>query len=259
MSEAQWFEQFGSKIAIDYQSAPQTEPVRSGADNDSVPARNGNGSDNGNGKIIDMYADDDEPRGPEKKLGLRFPGSAPGGGAPASLSELLAPTAETKRAVKSVLFDRVESRTSPRWRRHCLLVVSGLDSRFRFARSQSPKAPSPDAELPYESTTNETNHPRHHHRRSPDLPDGGAYGDLQSGRRTASRARRSPNRRHGRRCNPRQGGARHRLRPLGERRQTKPGRSRRPVGVRCDGVSRRSGCRRPSADRASSLVGSTSM
>lgn len=50
VSETEWLEQFGSKIAIDYQAEPQppTEPVR------STVRDNGDGS----GKIIDMFADD---------------------------------------------------------------------------------------------------------------------------------------------------------------------------------------------------------
>ena len=55
MSEAEWFEQFGTPLTIDYQAEPQTEPVRSAVDNDGAPARDGNGN---GGKVIDMYADD---------------------------------------------------------------------------------------------------------------------------------------------------------------------------------------------------------
>ena len=50
MSEADWFEQFGSKTAIDYQVV---YPV------DARPCGGARDDDGGNGKIIDMYADDD--------------------------------------------------------------------------------------------------------------------------------------------------------------------------------------------------------
>jgi hypothetical protein len=52
MSEAEWFEQFGTPLAIDYQAEPQTEPPVRPADA-GARARDGNG-----GKVIYMYADD---------------------------------------------------------------------------------------------------------------------------------------------------------------------------------------------------------
>ena len=56
MSESAWFEQFGSKIAIDYQEKPQVEEVYPV---DARPRGGARDDDGGNGKIIDMYADDD--------------------------------------------------------------------------------------------------------------------------------------------------------------------------------------------------------
>jgi len=56
MSEAEWFEQFGSKTAIDYQAEPQAAEVYPV---DAHPRGGARDDDGGNGKIIDMYADDD--------------------------------------------------------------------------------------------------------------------------------------------------------------------------------------------------------
>ena len=59
MSESAWFEQFGSKTAIDYQAEPQVEPQDEPQTELVQPAVRDNGKGNGYGGIIDMYADDD--------------------------------------------------------------------------------------------------------------------------------------------------------------------------------------------------------